>query len=169
MNSLRWTPEMLAAHTAKMRQAVESAPLAVGPIATVEDAKNRRARAMLDVVAVAKKPRKYRNTPTTDANGVRHASKKQATRYRDLGLLMKSGEILMLAREVRFRLPGGVEWIADHVHATQRGLDVIANLVKSGDITVEDVKSAATQKNPVYRLKKRQVRECLGIEIKEVL
>lgn len=167
MNSLRWTPEMLAAHTAKMRQAVESAPLAVGPIATVEDAKNRRARAMLDVVAVAKKPRKYRNTPTTDANGVRHASKKQATRYRDLGLLMKSGELGMLAREVRFRLPGGVEYHADHVTATPRGIAELSKLIAAGDLVIEDVKSEATRKNPVYRLKRKQMMECLGLPIKE--
>lgn len=164
MSTLRWTPEQLAAHTAKLRKVVESAPRPV----CIEDAKNRRARAMLDAVATVKTP-KYRNKPTTDADGVKHASKKQAARYRDLGLLMKSGEIMMLAREVRFRLPGGVEWVADHVIATHRGLEVIASLVESGDITVEDVKSTATQKNAVYRLKKRQVRECLGIEIKEVL
>jgi hypothetical protein len=149
MNTLRWTPEMLAAHTAKLRKVVESAPQPVKP-------------------APVAKPQKYRNKPTTDADGVRHASKKQATRYRDLGLLMKSGEILMLAREVRFRLPGGVEWVADHVTATPRGLEVIAGLVKDGEMVIEDVKGAATQKNAVYRLKKRQMRECLGIEIREV-
>lgn len=131
----------------------------------------RRTRAE-NIGAVEAKPAKrakYGNKPTTDAEGVRHASKKQALRYRDLGLLMKSGEILMLAREVRFRLPGGIEWMADHVFATQRGVDAIAELIRTGDVTVEDVKSSATQKNAVYRLKKKQVRECLGIEIKDVL
>lgn len=151
MSTLRWSAEQLAAHTAKMKQTVDAAPRP------------------LHVAQPAAKRQKYGNKVTTDADGVKHASKKQAMRYRDLGLLLKSGEILMLAREVRFRLPGSVEWIADHVYATQRGLEVIAGLVESGDVTIEDVKSPATQKNAVYRMKKKQVRECLGIEIKEIL
>lgn len=152
--TLRWTPEMLAAHTAKLRKAVESAPRPA-QVAVDQEPKKRR--------------QKYGNKVTTDSDGIKHASKRQALRYRDLGLLMKSGEIMMLAREVRFRLPGGVEWVADHVTATPHGLEVIAELIRDGDMTVEDVKSTATQKNAVYRLKKKQVRECLGIEIKEVL
>lgn len=151
--TLRWTPEMLAAHTAKLRKAVDSAPRPLQAAVDQEPKKRRQ---------------KYGNKVTTDADGIKHASKRQALRYRDLGLLMKSGEIMMLAREVRFRLPGAVEWIADHVYATQRGLEVIAGLVESGDVTVEDVKSTATQKNAVYRLKKKQVKNCLGIEIHEI-
>lgn len=108
--TLRWTPEMLAAHTAKLRKAVESAPR---PAQVAVDQKPKKRR------------QKYGNKVTTDAEGVKHASKKQATRYRDLGLLMKSGEIVMLAREVRFRLPGGVEYVADHVTLTQRALAVM--------------------------------------------
>lgn len=152
--TLRWTPEMLAAHTAKLRKAVESAPRPM-QVAVDQEPKKRR--------------QKYGNKVTTDADGIKHASKRQALRYRDLGLLMKSGEIMMLAREVRFRLPGGVEYVADHVTASPHAMQVIAELVKDGDMTIEDVKSTATQKNAVYRLKNKQVRACLGIEIKEVL
>lgn len=191
MSTLRWTPERLAAHEARMRKAVDAAPVAVGSICTPrkaaqEDAKNRAAWAKLDAAVVTPrdlelsgmqpvrnapavaKPLKYRNKPTTDAEGVKHASKKQATRYRDLGLLMKSGEIVMLAREVRFRLPGNVQYVADHVFCNQRALMVIAELIKDGDITVEDVKSDATRKNAVYLIKKKQMRECLGLLVKEV-
>lgn len=150
MNTLRWTPEMLAAHTAKMGKAIEAAPRP------------------LHVAAPAAKRQKYGNKVTTDADGTKHASKKQALRYRDLGLLMKSGEILMLAREVRFRLPGGIEYRADHVFCNQRALMVIAELIKDGDMTVEDVKSEATQKNRLYINKAKQMRECLGIAVKEV-
>lgn len=164
MNTLRWTPEMLAAHTARIRKAVDAAP---APVGSILGAKSQRARAMLDAAAVAKPP-KFRNKPTTDADGTRHASKKQAKRYCDLGRLMKAGSIVMLAREVRFRLPGGIEYRADHVTATPRGLEVIASLIESGDVVVEDVKGAATAKEAVYRLKRTQMRECLGIEIKEV-
>jgi hypothetical protein len=147
---LRMSQEQLDGITRKLTGIVKAAPRAVNS-------------------SLAPKPTKYRNKPTTDADGVKHASKRQALRYRDLGLLMKSGEIMMLAREVRFRLPGGVEYRADHVTATPRGLEIIAGLVEAGDVVIEDVKSTATQKNAVYRLKKKQVRECLGIEIKEVL
>lgn len=141
---------MLAAHTAKMGKAIEAAPRP------------------LHVAEPAAKPLKYRNKPTTDAAGVRHASKKQATRYRDLGLLMKSGEILMLAREVRFRLPGGIEYRADHVFCNEYAMGVIAELIKDGDMTVEDVKSDATREDKVYKIKARQMRECLGIAVAEV-
>lgn len=130
----------------------------------------RRTRAE-NIGAVEAKPAKrakYGNKPTTDAEGVRHASKKQATRYRDLGLLMQSGEILMLAREVRFRLPGGIEYRADHLTANQRAIDVMAGLVASGDLVVEDVKSDATRNDKTYKLKARQMRECLGMEVREI-
>ena len=130
----------------------------------------RRARAE-NIGAVEVRPpkrAKYGNKPTTDAEGVRHASKKQATRYRDLGLLMKSGEILMLAREVRFRLPGGIEYRADHLTATPRAIEVMAGLVESGDLVVEDVKSEATRNDKTYKLKARQMRECLGMEVREI-
>ena len=105
---------------------------------------------------------------TTDADGVKHASKKQATRYRDLGLLLKSGEILMLAREVRFRLPGGVEYRCDHLMANQRAIEVMAGLVESGDLICEDVKSEATRKDRTYINKAKQMRECLGLPVREV-
>lgn len=141
---------MLAAHTAKMGKAIEAAPRP------------------LHVAAPAAKRQKYGNKVTTDADGTRHASKKQALRYRDLGLLMKSGEILMLAREVRFRLPGGVEYRADHVFCNARALMVIAELIKDGDMTVEDVKSTATREDKVYKIKARQMKECLGISVREV-
>lgn len=150
MSTLRWTPEQLAAHTARIGKAVAAAPTPVGSVA-------KPARA-----------RKYGNKPTTDAEGVKHASKKQAARYRDLGLLMKSGEILMLAREVRFRLPGGVEYRADHVTATPRAIEVMASLVESGDLVVEDVKSPATRNDKLYKVKAKQMRECLGLEVREI-
>ncbi len=164
MSTLRWSADQLAAHTAKLRKAVDSAPRPVGPIL---DAKSVRAKTMLDAVATAK-PLKYRNKPTTDADGVKHASKKQATRYRDLGLLMKSGEIMMLAREVRFRLPGGIEYRCDHLTANQRAIEVMAALVESGDLICEDVKSEATRKDRTYINKAKQMKECLGFPVREV-
>ena len=151
--TLRWTPEMLAAHTAKLRKAVDSAPRPLQAAVDQEPKKRRQ---------------KYGNKVTTDAEGVKHASKKQATRYRDLGLLMKSGEILMLAREVRFRLPGGIEYRCDHMTANQRAIEVMAALVESGDLICEDVKSEATRKDRTYINKAKQMKECLGFPVREV-
>lgn len=146
---LRMSQEQLDGITRKLTGIVKAAPRAVNS-------------------SLAPKPTKYRNKPTTDADGIRHASKKQAARYRDLSLLMKSGEILMLAREVRFRLPGGVEYRADHVTATQRAIEVMAALVESGDLVIEDVKSEATRNDKVYKIKAKQMRECLGLPVREV-
>jgi hypothetical protein len=137
-------------------------------VGSVESAKNIKARKQLDAAKVAK-PRKYRNEPVTDANGVRHDSKRQAKRYTELGHRMKSGELLMLGREIRFRLPGGIEYRADHVYANQKAMEVMAGLVESGDLVVEDVKSEATRDDKAYKIKKTQMRECLGIPITEIL
>lgn len=153
MSTLRWSAEQLGAHTAKLRKAVDSAP--------------RPAQAAVDQEP-KKRRQKYGNKVTTDADGVKHASKKQAARYRDLGLLLKSGEILMLAREVRFRLPGGVEYRCDHLTANQRAIEVMASLVESGDLVVEDVKSTATRNDKVFKIKAKQMRECLGLPVREV-
>ena len=169
MSVLRWTQEQFDRHMMRagadaLERAIKAAPTPVGPIL---DAKSVRAKAMLDAVATAK-PAKYRNKTTVDERGVKHASKKQAARWRELGLLMKSGEILMLAREVRFRLPGGVEYHADHVYANQKAIDVMAELVVSGDLVVEDVKSEPTKNNRAYRIKAKQMAACLGIPVKEI-
>lgn len=146
---LRMSQEQLDGITRKLTGIVKAAPRAVNS-------------------SLAPKPTKYRNKPTTDADGIRHASKKQAARYRDLGLLMKSGEIMMLAREVRFRLPGGIEYRCDHLTANQRAIEVMAALVESGDLICEDVKSEATRKDRTYINKAKQMKECLGFPVREV-
>jgi hypothetical protein len=71
--------------------------------------------------------------------------------------MLKAGEIRGVFRQHPFLLPGGVVYRADFV--------VLDN---DGTWHVEDAKSVATARDKVYRLKKRQMRECLGIEIKEV-
>ncbi len=72
-------------------------------------------------------------------------------------LRCRSGEFKGLARQVAFYLPGGVKDMADFV-----------SLNADGSYTVYDAKSEATRRDKVYRLKRRQMRECLGLEIKEV-
>ena len=101
------------------------------------------------------KRRKYGNTPTT-RDGRTFDSKHEAEVYDELMLLTKSGDLLGVYCQHPFRLPGGVVYRADFVA-----------LLPGGKYRVIDAKSEATQKDRVYRLKKRQMRECLGITIEE--
>lgn len=104
------------------------------------------------------KPRgsKYGNHPT-DHDGRRFASKHEAEVYELLRLECLAGKHIGLACQVAFYLPGGVKYIADFVtHEAD------------GRYTVYDAKSEATRKDKTYRLKKRQMKNCLGIEIQEV-
>lgn len=103
-----------------------------------------------------KKRSKYGNVKTT-VNGMEIDSMHEARMYRDMLLRLKAGEFRALCCQVTFLLPGGVKYIADFV-----------TLNLDGSYTVYDAKSEATRKDKVYRLKKRQMRECLGIEIQEI-
>ena len=56
-----------------------------------------------------------------------------------------------------FLLPGGVKYVADFV-----------TLNTDGTWSVLDAKSEATSRDKAYRIKRKLMRECLGIEIEEV-
>lgn len=89
-------------------------------------------------------------------------SKRELERYHELQLLERSGVISDLQRQVKFVLIDksqygrAIKYVADFVYQ-ERGVQV-----------VEDVKSYITQKNPVYRLKKRMLAERYGIVIREI-
>ena len=95
---------------------------------------------------------KYRNRKT-ELDGVTYDSKKEAKRAAELNLMLKNGEIITLARQVRFRLAKGIEYVADFVYTT-----------KDGQQITEDVKGMKTD---VYKLKKKLMKELRGIEILE--
>jgi hypothetical protein len=116
-----------------------------------------RSAAPIQPAAEVQKPAKYRNQKETDEDGVTHDSKKEARRWRELRLLLRAGELVWLARQVRFALPGETEYWADFAYRTS-----------DGRFVVEDVKSEATRKLPVYRLKKRQMLAIHSIEIVEL-
>jgi hypothetical protein len=105
---------------------------------------------------VEPKRRKYGNNPT-DRDGLHFDSKHEADRYAELMLMVKAGEILGVICQHPFLLPGGVVYRADFLV-----------IEKGGTWRVEDAKSVATARDKVYRLKKRLMWECLGIEIREV-
>ena len=104
------------------------------------------------------KKHKYGAT-AMEVNGVRFDSKKEANRYKELLILLKSGEIGLLQLQVPFELnPGGMfslKYIADFVYVES----------KTGVKVVEDVKGFRTKE---YKKKKRLMLKVHGITIKEV-
>lgn len=103
-----------------------------------------------------KKRSKYGNKRTEYA-GKAFDSAHEAEVYKQLELRVRAGDLRGVICQQAFQLPGGVKYIADFVV-----------LKKDGTYDVLDAKSEATRKDKVYRIKRRQMREVLGIEIVEV-
>lgn len=103
-------------------------------------------------------PRKYRNEPVT-VNGVRYASQKEFRRHCDLKLLERAGQISNLQFQPKYKMVINghkvCEYWADFSYT------------ENGKPVVEDVKSPATRKDKVYVLKKKLMKACHGIEIRE--
>jgi len=134
---------------------------------TLRDIAGPGAKAALD--RSAKRRAKFGNVKTV-VDGVKHDSKREAKRYRELGLLLKAGEIDFLARQVRFMLPGGVEYVADFVYGTiAPSADMRAGLRKgkpeARHLTVEDAKGVRT---PEFKIKAKLMKSEYGIDVVEV-
>jgi hypothetical protein len=99
---------------------------------------------------------KYGNK-RTERHGRVFDSVHEADCYDELLLRAMGGEIRAVALQVDFHLPGGTIYRADFV-----------TMEKDGTYRVLDAKSEATRKDKVYRLKRRMMRECCGIEIEEI-
>lgn len=114
---------------------------------------------------MAKSQSKYRNVPTV-VDGIRFDSKKEAKRYSELKLMEKAKLITKIDIHPRFRLEVNGEKICDYVAD-------FGYLVRSGEndekmeyrLAIEDVKGVKTA---VYRIKKKLMKACLGIEVVEV-
>ena len=107
----------------------------------------------------AEKPKrrnKY-NARKTEFEGDIYDSKHEAEVSAQMKMLGKALEFKGLAKQVTFYLPGGVTYKADFV-----------TLNHDGTYTVYDAKGEATKKDKAYRIKKKQMENCLGLEIKEV-
>ncbi len=102
---------------------------------------------------------KYANELTT-IDGVRFDSRREARRWLELKLLEGAGLISDLRRQVRFDLVVNelpvCAYLADFVYHER------------GETVVEDVKSVATKRLPVYRLKKKLLKALTGLDIREV-
>lgn len=98
---------------------------------------------------------KYGNEKV-EVDGELMDSKHEARVYLVIKKQVEQGLYRAVARQVAFLLPGGVRYVADFV-----------TMNNDGTYTVFDAKSEVTQKDKVYRIKKRLMKNCLGIEIHE--
>jgi len=102
---------------------------------------------------------KYHNRRVT-VDGISFQSVKEASRWQELRLMERAGEITLLARQVKIELVPksnlfrAVYYVADFVYYDKR----------TGKTVYEDVKGVRTD---VYKLKKKLLYWRHGIEIKE--
>ena len=99
---------------------------------------------------------KYGNKKV-EVDGILFDSKKEANRYFQLKQRKATGEIFNLYLQVEFQL-SVCTYVADFTY----------QLASTEKLCVEDVKSPATRKLPVYRLKKKMMMMEKGIEVLEV-
>jgi hypothetical protein len=106
--------------------------------------------------------RKYRNEPII-LDGQRFDSKKEGQRWGDLQLLERSGQIRSLTRQRKFDLS------VQGVKICSYTCDFEYFELKDGCWAwiVEDVKSDATRKLPVFRIKKKLMKAIWKVEIRE--
>lgn len=100
---------------------------------------------------------KYGNR-RVEIDGIKFDSQHEATIYQELMLRVRAGELKTVLRQVSFDLPGGIRYVADFV-------TIAPDMHVEG---VYDAKSSATKANRVYINKKKQMKACWGIEIREV-
>lgn len=102
---------------------------------------------------------KYSNV-RAQADGITFASAKEAKRYGELKLLLHAGRIRDLERQQTFTLIVNGEKVCSY-----RADFVYQEFAKGAwSRVVEDVKGQPTA---VYKLKKKLMRACLGIDIRE--
>ena len=95
-------------------------------------------------------------------DGIEFDSLKEANRYCVLKVRLKLGEIGLLEVHKDYILKTEGKRICKYI------ADFVYVISKTGETIVEDVKSEATRKAKVYRLKKKMMKEILAIEIIEI-
>lgn len=137
-------------------------------------ANNPAKREMMDSLntAIANRPKqsKYMNKKT-EVDGIIFDSKKEASRYTDLKLLLAGGQIKDIQLQKKFDIIINAKHVcyyyADFVYEENKSAAPTIN-PPIWETVVEDVKSVATKKKEVYRLKKKLMYAALGINIIEV-
>lgn len=104
--------------------------------------------------------RNKHNAVKVELDGYTFDSKKEAARYCDLVLLERAGEIKHLAVHFPYSIT------VNGVHVCNYEADFTYE--QGGKTVVEDVKSEWTRTLPVYRIKRKLMLACHGIEIAEV-
>jgi hypothetical protein len=99
--------------------------------------------------------RKYRSVPTV-VDGKKFPSKKEARRYGELKLLVRAGKISGLRCQVAFNL------VVNEIHVCKYVADFV--YFEDEKRIVEDTKGFLTKE---YKLKKKLMKACHGIEIRE--
>jgi len=114
------------------------------------------------------------NAKKKEIDGIIFDSSKEAGRYVDLKNQQQAGLIRDLRHQVEFELcVNGIKvcrYIADFVYTELKNCYLTAGdkMTLEAIQIVEDVKSAITRKHPVYILKRKLMKACHGIDIKEV-
>jgi hypothetical protein len=108
--------------------------------------------------APLKRATKYRSRPTTCTAGHRHPSAKESDRCGILRLLEKGGELEDLKFQPRYKL------VVDGFPVCTYVADFSYIDARTRKFVVEDCKGVLT---PVYRLKKKLMKACHGLEITE--
>lgn len=106
-----------------------------------------------------KKKSKYRNQKTVVDN-ITFDSKKEAARYGILKLMERNGEISNLRLQVPYKL------VVNGHHVSTYRCDF--EYERGKQTITEDVKSEATRKLPLYKLKKKLMLALFKINIAEV-
>ena len=106
----------------------------------------------------------------TEVDGIVFDSKKEAARYQELKLMERAGEIRGLVLQPTFVINVEGKKICSYkadfrYELLVRGRDGLRDPNRTYTNVVEDVKGVKT---PVYRLKKKLVKACHGIDVTEV-
>jgi len=113
-----------------------------------------------------KRPSKYKNKPTV-VDGIRFASQAEARRDAELRLLESAGKISQLERQVPYELAHAVTLRGET--RKKPALRYVADFryfsVEAGHYIVEDVKSPATAKEGVFRIKRHLMKSVHGIDV----
>ncbi|WP_321939999.1 DUF1064 domain-containing protein [Paraburkholderia sp. J8-2] len=111
---------------------------------------------------------KYRNRKC-QADGKHFDSEKERTRYFELMARLRRGEIADLRLQVRYVL---IDRGLRDDGTTERASHYVADFVyfdkQRKRLTVEDVKSEITKKNPTYVLKRKLMLSRYGISVTEI-
>lgn len=120
--------------------------------------------------AKAKSSNNKYNNKITIVNGIKFSSRKEAKRYGELLLLVRSNKITDLRMQVPFelvdkqllagesRVKSAIRYVCDFCYYD----------ISRGGMIIEDVKSDATKKNKLYRTKKHLMKALLGLDIIEI-